>query len=267
MADLEFKDCSAEFKLLGTETQPGELTGYAATWDGPDRSGETIIKGAFAKSLSEFCHYGFLADSHAWHKEIGTITSAVEDDSGLLVTAKFYSTPDAQIIRQKLKEKVERGARPGLSIGYQVLDSDFKDGVRMLKSLELFEVSVVSVPCNIYASVTGLKGVETKAWEEKENEIWYRVRDPGGFQEDSFRRIQLQKSPPIYAVIGRLKGETTTTVQALRFPKDSWSMAEAKKWVAEHRDSLKSFVELEHRRETLRRLYLQFLARLHAPRA
>jgi len=73
------------------------------------------------------------------------------------------------------------------------------------------------------------------AWEETENEIRNRIKDPGDFQPDSFRRIQLQHTgKPVFAIIGRLKGETTTTIQALRFPKDQWSVGDAKAWAAAH---------------------------------
>lgn len=73
-------------------------------------------------------------------------------------------------------------------------------------------------------------------WEETENEIRHRVRDPEDFQPDSFRTITLKADKPrVFAIIGKLKGETKTTIQALRFPKeDGWTMAKAKRWVEEH---------------------------------
>jgi len=88
--------------------------------------------------------------------------------------------------------------------------------------------------------------LETKpGFEEGPNEISYRVRDPGGFQEDSFRRITLQKEKPrVFAIIGRLKGETTTTLQALRFPKeDEWTIPKAREWVKDHPDVTKDLSE------------------------
>ena len=77
-------------------------------------------------------------------------------------------------------------------------------------------------------------------WEETENEIRHRVRDPDDFQPDSFRTITLKEDKPrVFAIIGKLKGETKTTIQALCFPKeDGWTLEKAKDWVAEHfRDS------------------------------
>jgi hypothetical protein len=102
-----------------------------------------------------------------------------------------------------------------------------------------------------------------KPWDETDNEISHRIREPGGFEKDSFRRITLKKDKPrIFAIIGRLKGKTTTTIQALRFPKaDGWTVASAKKWVADHPDIGKDLVRrvLEHLGATAKRLYVEIL--------
>jgi hypothetical protein len=77
-------------------------------------------------------------------------------------------------------------------------------------------------------------------WEDKPEwaEIRYRVRNPDDFQDGSFRRIPFKKSTPkVVAIIGKLKGEDSTTVQSLRFPKgepDNWTLAKAKDWVKNH---------------------------------
>ena len=92
-----------------------------------------------------------------------------------------------------------------------------------------------------------------KPWDESDKEISHRIREPGDFQKDSFRRITLKKDKPrIFAIVGRLKGKTTTTIQALRFPKaDGWTVASAKKWVADHPDIGKG--------PTAKRLYVEIL--------
>ena len=62
------------------------------------------------------------------------------------------------------------------------------------------------------------------------NEHACRVRDPSDFQQDSFRRIsQEADGRPIALIVGRLKGETATTLQAFRYPKGSWPEAAARK--------------------------------------
>lgn len=64
------------------------------------------------------------------------------------------------------------------------------------------------------------------------NEHSARIVDPSKFKQDSFKRINITTG--IDAIIGRLKGETTTTTQAYRFDKDKFTVAEAKKWLRDH---------------------------------
>ena len=57
------------------------------------------------------------------------------------------------------------------------------------------------------------------------NEHSCRLRDPSEFQQDSFRRIKQGK---LHIIIGRLKGESTTTAQAYRYPTEDWTESEAR---------------------------------------
>ncbi len=67
------------------------------------------------------------------------------------------------------------------------------------------------------------------------NEHSCRLRDPGDFQADSFRRMSRESDGKRYdAIMGRLKGEDTMTDQAYRYPKDTWTEAEARKHCKEH---------------------------------
>jgi len=67
--------------------------------------------------------------------------------------------------------------------------------------------------------------------EITENYVRLRQRDPKEFQKKFFRMINIDSQKGIKAVIGRLKGETTTTVQSFLFDKKRWSVKEAQKWV------------------------------------
>lgn len=63
------------------------------------------------------------------------------------------------------------------------------------------------------------------------NEHACRIRSPGEFQKDSFRRI---KQGRLSIIIGRLKGKTTTTTQSYRYPKSSWTPDAARKHCFDH---------------------------------
>ena len=79
--------------------------------------------------------------------------------------------------------------------------------------------------------------------EVTENYIRLRQRDPDDFQKDSFRIITLSKSRGIKAVIGRLKGKTTTTIQSYLFDKKRWNTKEAQTWVKKHKGAMEKDME------------------------
>lgn len=62
------------------------------------------------------------------------------------------------------------------------------------------------------------------------NEHSCRIKSPADFQGDSFRRIQ---SGNLSMIIGKLKGEDKTTVQAFRYPIETWSEDKAHKHCVE----------------------------------
>ena len=66
------------------------------------------------------------------------------------------------------------------------------------------------------------------------NEHSCRIKEPGLFEEGSFRRISQGK---LSIIIGRLKGKETTTTQAFRYPIGKWDKDEARKHCEEHKGS------------------------------
>lgn len=138
------------------------------------------------------------------------------------------------------------GFLKAFSVGFiPKVAEDMEEGGKFYKQAELLEISAVPVPSNPGAlaeiRAKGIEVIEKPGFEETENEVRFRVREPGQFQEDSFRRITLKKDKPrVFATIGKLKGETTTTTQSLAFPKeDDWTIPKAKAWVKDHPDAVK----------------------------
>lgn len=68
------------------------------------------------------------------------------------------------------------------------------------------------------------------------NEHACRLRDPGDFQEDSFRRMERESDGKKYFVImGKLKGEDAMTEQAYRYPIEKWTEDQARAHCKEHK--------------------------------
>jgi len=72
-------------------------------------------------------------------------------------------------------------------------------------------------------------------FEETENEIRYRVRDPGQF--DDYGRKEI--APGVALLLGHNKQSGEWQVQAIRFDKGTFTLAEAEAWVREHPDVVK----------------------------
>lgn len=137
----------------------GELRGYGNVTGNLDRGADIVAPGAY-KNLDEFIRDGFGAVGHDWRESVATIEEAYEDDRGLFVRMKFHSTDDAQRCRTIVMERLERGKSVGLSIGFRIMPGGYtvEDNVRTLTAIEVYEVSIVTVPMNPAALVTSAKG-------------------------------------------------------------------------------------------------------------
>jgi hypothetical protein len=64
------------------------------------------------------------------------------------------------------------------------------------------------------------------------NQQAFRLIDPSKFEQESFRRKNIEKGIDI--ILGKLKGENTMTAQSYRFNSEIFTFEEAKKWMEEH---------------------------------
>ena len=113
------------------------FAGYAAIFDHPDRGGDIVRKGAFARAAKAGLP---LLWQHDQGRRIGFVERIEEDARGLRVIAQM--DPSAP--------PVASGA--GLSFGYRVRRSA-KGTYRELTDLDLIEVSVVNHPMQPLARV------------------------------------------------------------------------------------------------------------------
>jgi len=70
-----------------------------------------------------------------------------------------------------------------------------------------------------------------------EGEHACRLRDPGDFKEDSFRRVNDDRESddkPIDVIYGKLEGEDNMTEQAYRYPDDEWGADAAENHCEDH---------------------------------
>jgi HK97 family phage prohead protease len=130
-----------------------EVSGYASTWNNVDLGGDVVLKGAFTETLAADQKVRFLY-SHNPANVLGVASDLRQDDKGLFGRFRISKTALGQDVHTLLKD----GALDSFSIGYLPRDFEFDDsGVRKLKAVELLEVSVVAMPMNPEAMVTGVK--------------------------------------------------------------------------------------------------------------
>ena len=149
----------------------GSITGYASTWTRePDFYGDVVAKGAFSASIERIEAEGrtlpllWNHDADDLKSYIGTVTGLAEDDHGLLFTATFDSTPEAQ----RARELAMDGRLCKFSFAYDVIDQmevELEDGRKAneLRQLDVHEVSLVMYPANPDTSVVEVKGAEDGA--------------------------------------------------------------------------------------------------------
>lgn len=87
------------------------------------------------------------------------------------------------------------------------------------------------------------------------NEHSARVRDPGAFEKGSFRRKNIAHGVDV--ILGRLKGQTTMSVQAYRFDKTIFTVAEAKDWLKRNKVDFISFEPASEGKSLLEEFFIQ----------
>lgn len=137
--------------------------GYASTFYGePDRYGDIVEPGSFSKSIEAHQKAGkmpALLMHHDMHRPVGVYKSMVEDEHGLHVVGELTKgVRDAEEAYALLKA----GALHSMSIGYipKVEEYNHEEGINYIKEVDLWEVSLVTIPANSNAVITGVKSVE-----------------------------------------------------------------------------------------------------------
>lgn len=171
---MQLKTDFVPFDIKQMPDETGVFTGYGAVFGNVDAGHDIVMRGAFAESLAKAASTRKMPKmlwQHDMRQPIGVWQEMREDDHGLFVRGKF--TKGVQRASETYALMLD-GAIDGLSIGYRSLDDEIdRDlGVRKLKKLDLMEVSVVTLPMNEAATVTGVKallsGLSAQEWRDLE---------------------------------------------------------------------------------------------------
>lgn len=141
-------ELSASFtNIKKSNDEAGTLTirGMANT-TAKDRAGDVIPRSAWEgeKAMPNYIKNPIILAFHNHSKPIGKMTAYTISDEGLEIEAEISKAAG------DIYGLIEDGVLRTFSVGFRCLDADYDSntGVFLIKELELYEISVVSVPCN-----------------------------------------------------------------------------------------------------------------------
>lgn len=211
---MQHMDFSLEVKALD---EAGTFEGYASIFGNVDNGGDKVMPGAFVEGLADARRKGRTVKmlwQHDPDQPIGVWDDLAEDAKGLWGKGRLVmEVPKAREAHALMKA----GAVGGLSIGYRTKEAAPEGNVRLLKKVDLFEVSVVTMPMNERAKLTAIKadGLE---------EITEKLKAGGRLTEREFELVAkglgLSNSQAERAARVHLKGQgepDTAADEATRF--------------------------------------------------
>jgi uncharacterized protein len=133
------------------------FTGYASIFNTKDQGGDTVMPGAFAKSLRDYGMPILLFQRKHEECPVGVITEARQNKRGLWVKGELprQDTRNSGWLVPQLKKRSIKG----MSIGYRTIEPEKRkaDGARLRKQVRLYECSFVSMPMHLDAGLESLK--------------------------------------------------------------------------------------------------------------
>ena len=145
-----------EFRLdVKNLAEDGTFEGYGSIFGNVDCYRESVVKGAFSKSLKKHEQDNnpvLMLWQHSWQDPIGVWKELKEDDRGLYGEINL----DVQKGREAYSLMKQR-ALTGLSIGYKEVKYTDNAEVRLLEEIDLYEISPVTFPANEEARISAVK--------------------------------------------------------------------------------------------------------------
>lgn len=136
-------------------TETGSFEGVLATYNNVDLGGDVIEPGAFTKTIAEHGPEVKLLWQHEPSNVIGTL-QLIDGPDALRVKGQIELDDDIPFSKTAYK-LLKKRLLSGLSIGYDTVKDETKNGIRYLKELRLWEGSLVTFPMNELAGVTSVK--------------------------------------------------------------------------------------------------------------
>lgn len=183
---MKTKDFALEVKSL---SEDGTFEGYGSVFGNVDSYGEKVMPGAFIESLTRHKREGsnvLMLWNHDSREPIGVWEDLAEDAKGLWGKGRFLlEIQRAREVHTLAKNK----AIGGLSIGYREVETEPDGQTRLLKKLDLYEISPVTFPANRRARIESVKS-------ERMEDFARRLRDGDPLPIKEFEDILREAGVP-----------------------------------------------------------------------
>ena len=157
-----------EFRLdVKNLAEDGTFEGYGSIFGNVDCYRESVVKGAFSKTLKKHEQDNnpvLMLWQHSWEDPIGVWKELKEDELGL------YGVGEINLDVQKGREAyslMKQRALTGLSIGYKEVKYTDNAEVRLLEEIDLYEISPVTFPANEEARISTVKSERFQQFAQK----------------------------------------------------------------------------------------------------
>ncbi len=203
-------------KLKGAKAAEDDfmIEGFASTGE-VDRDDDIVEPKAFEKALDLYMENAVICYMHDWERPIGVATFVKIVKAGESIGGKKSATGGLYIkayiskAEPEIRTKIKEGVLKAFSIGFQAKNAEWDDTkeVQKITDMELFEVSVVTIPSNrrslfsmskAFELGTDLVCVECKDAEHKEGEVCCsKVSEPElneSFEKFKARIVDFKKS-------------------------------------------------------------------------
>jgi HK97 family phage prohead protease len=194
---INFSECKLAANENSADTM--EFSGYGAAFGNIDSYGDIIQKGAFSGYLSDVAsgkqewpamltQHGGWAVSANDLTPVGVYTDLKEDDFGLKTAGNLAATPRGTEIHTLMKMQ-PRPAISGLSIGFFIREFEYGGKndpyYRLLKRIDLVEISIVTFPANGKARISDVKTIS----DMKDHELERTLRDVLGLSQKEAKTV------------------------------------------------------------------------------
>ncbi|MFA6204557.1 MAG: HK97 family phage prohead protease, partial [Gallionella sp.] len=173
---MKYLNVPTEIKAIG---DTGTIEGYASIFGNIDLGGDVIERGAFKEIVKNSSGMVVVLNQHNTRDPIG-VAEVKQDDKGLSFKGQFILEAASARSAYAL---AKGGALTGMSIGYDVLEGGAKileSGIRQLKSLKLWEISLVTFGMNPLAGIDSVKQAGNITTIREFEDF---LRDAGGFSK------------------------------------------------------------------------------------